>query len=40
MLTNLRLADLRQTTAHPRSTGQNRPSGLYLQRNRKLEQFH
>jgi hypothetical protein len=29
MLTNLRLADTRQTTAHQRSTGQNRPSHLY-----------
>jgi hypothetical protein len=30
MLTKLRLADLRQTTAHQRSTGQKRPSHLYL----------
>jgi hypothetical protein len=30
MRTNLRLADLRQTTAHQRFTGQNRPSHLYI----------
>jgi hypothetical protein len=29
MLTNLRLADLRLTTAQQRSTGQNLPSDLY-----------
>jgi hypothetical protein len=30
MLTNLRLADLRLTTAQQRTTGQNLPSELYL----------
>jgi hypothetical protein len=31
MLTILRLADTRQTTAHQRSTGQNRPTHLYIE---------
>jgi hypothetical protein len=30
MLTNLRLTDLRLTTAQQRSTGQNLPSDLYV----------
>jgi hypothetical protein len=30
MLTNLRLTDLRLTTAQQRSTGQNLPSDVYL----------
>jgi hypothetical protein len=30
MLTNLRLSDLRLTTAQQRSTGKNLPSDLYL----------
>jgi hypothetical protein len=30
MLTNLRLADLRLTTAQQRTTGQNLPSDLYV----------
>jgi hypothetical protein len=33
MLINLRLADLRLTTAQQKSTGQNLPSDLYLQFN-------
>jgi hypothetical protein len=32
MLTNLRLADLRKTTAQQRSTGQNLPSDLHVQK--------
>jgi hypothetical protein len=30
MLTNLKLADLRLTTAQQRSTGQNLPSDIYM----------